>query len=121
VTGTGACVSLLKLNLEYLLLLMFVALTGYCKSRVIRLDFGHFRAGIHVGHVFARFQSVCSRNGTKAHVPLSEKSPDSTRLVELAKVQIMETRHKSHPVSDWTHQQVYLHPYPKELMLRNHG
>ena len=34
-TGTGACVSLLTLNLEYLLLLMFVALTGYCKSRVI--------------------------------------------------------------------------------------
>jgi putative PIN family toxin of toxin-antitoxin system len=22
--------------------------------------------------------------------------------------------------SDWMHQQVYLHPYPKELMLRNH-
>jgi uncharacterized protein YbgA (DUF1722 family)/uncharacterized protein YbbK (DUF523 family) len=25
-----------------------------------------------------------------------------------------------HPVADWVHQQVYLHPYPKELMLRNH-
>ena len=25
-----------------------------------------------------------------------------------------------YPVSDWVHQQVYLHPYPKELMLRNH-
>jgi len=24
-----------------------------------------------------------------------------------------------HPVPDWVHQQVYLHPYPKELMLRN--
>jgi uncharacterized protein YbgA (DUF1722 family) len=23
-------------------------------------------------------------------------------------------------VPDWVHQQVYLHPYPKELMLRNH-
>jgi hypothetical protein len=34
----GACVSLPELCLEYLLLLMFVALTGYCKSRVIRLD-----------------------------------------------------------------------------------
>ena len=21
---------------------------------------------------------------------------------------------------DWVHQQVYLHPYPKELMLQNH-
>jgi uncharacterized protein YbgA (DUF1722 family)/uncharacterized protein YbbK (DUF523 family) len=25
-----------------------------------------------------------------------------------------------HSVPDWVHQQVYLHPYPKELMLRNH-
>jgi uncharacterized protein YbgA (DUF1722 family) len=25
-----------------------------------------------------------------------------------------------YPVPDWGHQQVYLHPYPKELMLRNH-
>ena len=25
-----------------------------------------------------------------------------------------------HPVPDWVHQQVYVHPYPKELMLRNH-
>ena len=25
-----------------------------------------------------------------------------------------------HPVPDWVHQQVYLHPYPKELMLQNH-
>jgi uncharacterized protein YbgA (DUF1722 family) len=23
-------------------------------------------------------------------------------------------------VPEWVHQQVYLHPYPKELMLRNH-
>jgi uncharacterized protein YbgA (DUF1722 family) len=25
-----------------------------------------------------------------------------------------------YPVPDWLHQQVYLNPYPKELMLRNH-
>ncbi len=25
-----------------------------------------------------------------------------------------------HPVPDWVHKQFYLHPYPKELMLRNH-
>jgi uncharacterized protein YbgA (DUF1722 family)/uncharacterized protein YbbK (DUF523 family) len=25
-----------------------------------------------------------------------------------------------HPVPDWVHQQVYLNPYPKELMLKNH-
>ncbi|MBN1580607.1 MAG: DUF1722 domain-containing protein [Anaerolineae bacterium] len=25
-----------------------------------------------------------------------------------------------HPVPEWVHQQVYLYPYPKELMLRNH-
>ena len=27
---------------------------------------------------------------------------------------------KRYPVADWVHQQVYLNPYPKELMLRNH-
>jgi uncharacterized protein YbgA (DUF1722 family) len=25
-----------------------------------------------------------------------------------------------HPMPEGVHQQVYLHPYPKELMLRNH-
>jgi len=25
-----------------------------------------------------------------------------------------------HPAPDWLHQQVYLHPYSKELMQRNH-
>jgi uncharacterized protein YbgA (DUF1722 family) len=25
-----------------------------------------------------------------------------------------------YPVPEWVRQQVYLHPYPKELMLRNH-
>ncbi|TFG61749.1 MAG: DUF1722 domain-containing protein, partial [Gemmatimonadales bacterium] len=27
---------------------------------------------------------------------------------------------RRHEVPDWIHQQVYLSPYPKELMLRNH-
>jgi len=26
-----------------------------------------------------------------------------------------------YPVPEWVHQQVYLLPYPKELMLRNHA
>jgi hypothetical protein len=29
-------------------------------------------------------------------------------------------RHKSYPVPEWVHQRVYLHPYPKELVLRDH-
>jgi uncharacterized protein YbgA (DUF1722 family) len=28
---------------------------------------------------------------------------------------------RRHPVPEWVHQQVYLHPYPKELLLRNHA
>ena len=27
---------------------------------------------------------------------------------------------RRHPVPEWVWQQVYLNPYPKELMLRNH-
>jgi hypothetical protein len=26
-----------------------------------------------------------------------------------------------YPMPDWVHQQLYLHPYPKALMLRNHA
>jgi uncharacterized protein YbgA (DUF1722 family) len=33
---------------------------------------------------------------------------------------LLEHHLSRHPVPDWVHQQVYLHPYPKELMLRNH-
>jgi uncharacterized protein YbgA (DUF1722 family) len=27
---------------------------------------------------------------------------------------------RRYPVPEWVHRQVYLNPYPKELMLRNH-
>ena len=30
------------------------------------------------------------------------------------------TDHNRYPALGWVHQQVYLNPYPKELMLRNH-
>jgi len=33
---------------------------------------------------------------------------------------IKRTRHNRYQVPDWIHQQVYLNPYRKELMLRNH-
>jgi hypothetical protein len=33
---------------------------------------------------------------------------------------IRRIRHNRYPVPQWAQQQVYLHPYPKELMLRNH-
>jgi hypothetical protein len=33
---------------------------------------------------------------------------------------LMKHHLSRYPVPDWVHQQVYVHPYPKELMLRNH-
>jgi len=33
---------------------------------------------------------------------------------------LLKHRLNRHPVPDWVHQQVYLHLYPKKLMLRNH-
>jgi uncharacterized protein YbgA (DUF1722 family) len=33
---------------------------------------------------------------------------------------LLKHRLNRYPVPEWVHQQVYLHPYPKELMLRNH-
>jgi uncharacterized protein YbgA (DUF1722 family)/uncharacterized protein YbbK (DUF523 family) len=35
-------------------------------------------------------------------------------------VTLLQHHLRRHPVPDWVHQQVYLNPYPKELMLRNH-
>lgn len=35
-------------------------------------------------------------------------------------ITLMQHHFRRHPVHDWVHQQVYLHPYPKELLLRNH-
>ncbi len=44
-----------------------------------------------------------------------------TGLVPLVVPVILLQHHfRRHPVPDWVHQQVYLNPYPKELMLRNH-
>ena len=33
---------------------------------------------------------------------------------------LLEHHPNRYPVPDWVHQQVYLRPYPKELMLQNH-
>lgn len=33
---------------------------------------------------------------------------------------LLQHHFRRHPVPDWVYQQVYLNPYPKELMLRNH-
>lgn len=33
---------------------------------------------------------------------------------------LLQHHFRRHPVPDWVHQQVYLNPYPKEMMLRNH-
>ena len=43
------------------------------------------------------------------------------RLVPLiVPITLLKHHLKRHPVPDWVHQQVYLNPYPMELMLRNH-
>jgi uncharacterized protein YbgA (DUF1722 family) len=43
---------------------------------------------------------------------------------EMGRLDVASHRLKHHlnryAVPEWVHQQVYLHPYPKELMLRNH-
>jgi uncharacterized protein YbgA (DUF1722 family)/uncharacterized protein YbbK (DUF523 family) len=38
----------------------------------------------------------------------------------LVPLTLLQHHLRHHPVPDWVHQQVYLNPYPKELMLRNH-
>jgi hypothetical protein len=51
------------------------------------LDFGHFRLDVNAVVVFIRFQPVFLPHQPELGTPFSEKSPDTTCLVELAKVQ----------------------------------
>ena len=41
-------------------------------------------------------------------------------LLLIVSLTLLKHHLNRYPVPDWVHQQVYLHPYPKELMLRNH-
>ena len=59
---------------------------------------------------------------------LENRIPESGQTIALERIDratdVATHRLKHHlnryPVPEWVHQQVYLHPYPKELMLRNH-
>ena len=42
------------------------------------------------------------------------------RLLSFESRLIRKTSHNRYPVPEWVDQQVYLHPYPKELLLRHH-
>jgi hypothetical protein len=44
----------------------------------------------------------------------------SFRPMNRAQLLFLKHHLNRHPVPEWVHQQVYLNPYPKELMLRNH-
>lgn len=60
------------------------------------------------------------------------KSSDKAELLDLIEdyrqglvplvvpLTLLKHHMRRHPVPEWVHQQVYLNPYPKELMLRNH-
>jgi uncharacterized protein YbgA (DUF1722 family) len=56
-------------------------------------------------------------------LPLSNALDSAHRqgLVPLiALVTLLKQHLDRHPVPDWVHEQLYLHPYPKERMLLNH-
>ena len=51
---------------------------------------------------------------------LAEPDADLYELPLIVSLTLLKHHLNRYPVPDWVHQQVYLHPYPKELMLRNH-
>ena len=55
---------------------------------------------------------------------LDELAREGARRMAVAaletEVALLKHHLNRYPVPEWVHQQVYLHPYPKELMLRNH-
>jgi len=71
------------------------------ESRCLKQDFGHFRVSKVAADVFMRFQPLLSPYDIRPHSGFSEKSPDTARSAELAKVQSYRTGHKrQEPVGD---------------------
>ena len=60
------------------------------------------------------------RQGMPNGTPTSYWDNCRNRKAVSAKARPQRAALNRHPVPEWVHQQVYLHPYPKELMLRNH-
>jgi uncharacterized protein YbgA (DUF1722 family)/uncharacterized protein YbbK (DUF523 family) len=64
----------------------------------------------------------------KDHLPQDDKA-ELLRLIEdyrlgllplIVPITLLKHHLNRQPVPEWVHQQIYLNPYPKELMLRNH-
>ena len=64
----------------------------------------------------------------KTHLDAADKE-EAVKVIEeyrrglvplIVPVTLLKHHIRRHPVPDWVHQQVYLNPYPKELLLRNH-
>ena len=49
-----------------------------------------------------------------------EGDPESPRLVLIVPLALLKHRLRRPSVPEGVHQQAYLHPHPKELMLRSH-
>ena len=70
-------------------------------------------------HVMGFVKDVLTREDKAELLGLIEDY--RTELVPLiVPLTLLQHHLRRHPVPDWVHQQVYLNPYPKELMLRNH-
>ena len=70
-------------------------------------------------HLMGFLKDVLSKEGKAELLGLIEDYRGE--LVPLiVPLTLLQHHLRRHPVPDWVHQQVYLNPYPKELMLRNH-
>lgn len=70
-------------------------------------------------HLMGFIKKVLSRDDKSELLNLMEDYRNG--LVPLVvPLTLLQHHLRRHPVPDWVHEQVYLNPYPKELMLRNH-
>jgi hypothetical protein len=81
---------------------------------------GLFRVGVYSADAGA--SGTARRSATARACPREGRIPTAApdRAADVASHRLKHHL-KRHPVADWVHQQAYLHPYPKELMLRNHA
>jgi uncharacterized protein YbgA (DUF1722 family)/uncharacterized protein YbbK (DUF523 family) len=80
------------------------------------------KAGKHVNvlqHLMGFLKNYLSRDDKAEMLGLIEDYRQGL-LPLIVPITLLKHHLARHPVPDWVHQQVYLSPYPKELMLRNH-
>jgi uncharacterized protein YbgA (DUF1722 family) len=106
--------------------------TGGIRRKLIDAVISQAEASLHQGRPISErthAESGPASDGVLTNYLSSEDKQELPGLIEdyrqglvplIVPLTLLKHHLNRHPVPEWVHQQVYLHPYPKELMLRSH-